>query len=80
MTATYYLKENELDEGFLQKLKTQFTNRKLTITVVEEMDETDYLLSSSANADRLLKAIANVKEKKELIDVDMNKLKQLIAK
>jgi len=59
MEVTWHLNEAELDEGFYQRLKAQFKNKRLCITVSEEMDETEYLLSSPANAERLLKAIAN---------------------
>ncbi len=60
MEVTWHLNEAELDEGFYQRLKAQFKNKRLCITVSEEMDETEYLLSSPANAERLLKSVENV--------------------
>lgn len=78
MVVTYHLDANELDETFYQQLKNQFKNKKLSITVAEEMDETEYLMSNPANAERLLKAIDNVKNG-QLITVDVNNLKQLIT-
>jgi hypothetical protein len=78
MVVTYHLDETDLDENFYLQLKSQFKNKKLFITVAEEMDETEYLLASPANAERLLKSIENVNAKKGLITVDFDNLDQLI--
>ncbi len=68
MEVTWHLDETELDEDFYQRLKAQFKNKKLCITVSEEMDETDYLLSSPANAERLLKSIDNINKRQGLVE------------
>jgi antitoxin YefM len=39
------------------------------------VDESGYLLSSEANKKHFLKAINNVKEKSNLVEVDIEKLK-----
>ena len=80
MVVTWHLDETELDENFYQQLKAQFKNKKLSITVAEEMDETEYLLSSPANAERLLKSIENINKKKGLVEVDIDYLNQLANK
>ena len=78
MVVTYHLEENELDEAFYQKLKDLFKDKRVSITVAEEMDETSYLLSNPVNAERLLAAVKNV-EHGNIVSVDFDELKQLIA-
>ena len=66
MKATYRIKANELDEKFIEGIKTTFGEQEIEI-VVSDMDETDYLLQSPANKERLLKAIQNVKRGENLV-------------
>lgn len=63
MRAEYHTNIDELTYSFLQSLKTQFKNAKVDI-VVRDLDETDYLNSSSKNRELLEKAIEEVKERK----------------
>ena len=53
MYTTFHIKAVELDENFLKTLKKMFGNKKISITVEEEQDETEYLLSSPANRQML---------------------------
>lgn len=62
MTATYHIKEKELDESFLNQLKSIFKNKNLVVTITEEMDETEYLLSSEANKKQLENSIKNIED------------------
>ena len=57
MTSTYYITEKELNETFLKSVKSLFKNKKITLTISESMDETEYLLSSEANKKSLKKSI-----------------------
>jgi antitoxin YefM len=66
MKATYRIKVNELDEKFIEGIKTTFGEQEIEI-VVSDMDETDYLLQSPANKERLLKAIQNVNRGENLV-------------
>lgn len=61
MYTTYHLKEEELDEEFLESVKKLFKNKRLTISVSEEIDETAYLLNSSANLKRLKESVGQIK-------------------
>ncbi len=61
MYTTYHLKEEELNEEFLESVKKLFKNKRLTISVSEEIDETAYLLNSSANLKRLEESVDQVK-------------------
>ncbi len=71
MYTVYRLNANELDSKFLKSLKSLFKDKEIEIavckTVEREEDETAYLLRSPANRDRLLKALENVSQRRELI-------------
>jgi hypothetical protein len=57
MHTTFHIKAIELDENFLKTLKKLFGNKNLSITVEEEPDETEYLLSTPENRQMLEEAI-----------------------
>ena len=57
MELTYRLNANELNEDFLKSVKALFKTKRISIFVEEEMDETDYLLSTEANRKHLEAAI-----------------------
>ncbi len=75
MTTTYYLEEKELNEDFISSVKKLFKNKKLAITIQEEMDETEYLMSSEINKKRLQQALEEYSHKKNIIEVDWEELK-----
>ncbi len=66
MNAIYQVKADELDQQFLDALKTMFKNKEIEITVYER-DETAYLLRSPANRERLLRAIADVENPQNIV-------------
>ena len=63
MQAIYHTDVNELNIDFLNMLKKQFLNAKVDI-VIKDMDETDYLNSSSKNKKLLDQAILEVEQSK----------------
>ena len=78
MYTIYRIKADELDTDFLKALKLLFKNKEIEIAVCEaeqnQEDETNYLLKSPINRERLLAAIDNVVHHRELITVDLNQL------
>jgi len=70
MYTTYHLQEEELNEEFLQSIKQLFRNKKIAITIEEEMDETEYLLGNPANKEKLLQAMADYGNGTSFIMVD----------
>ena len=73
MQTIYRLKASELDNNFLEGLKATFGDKNIEI-IVYEVNETDYLLKSDFNKDRLLKAIENVNHKTNLVEVSLETL------
>ena len=73
MQTIYRLKASELDNDFLEGLKATFGDKEIEI-VVYEVNETDYLLKSDVNKDRLLKAIENVNHKTNLVELSLETL------
>ena len=64
MQVAYQLNANELDMNFLESIKKLFQEKTIHINISlatkENENDTDYLLSTPANASRLLKAINNI--------------------
>ena len=78
MYTIYRIKANELDSRFIRALKMLFKNKEIEIAVCEvseiEEDETEYLLKSPVNRKRLLQAIENVSNKRNLVTVNVDEL------
>jgi antitoxin YefM len=85
MQSTYRLKANELDEQFIAGLKAIYKDKDIEIIVYEVegsmsevacdisavCDETEYLLKSEANKQRLMEAKKNVENKTNLVEIDL---------
>ncbi len=68
MEVAYKIKADELDSNFLESVKKLFKNKTLYISIATETeDETAYLLSNEKNAKRLLNAINNIENKKNIV-------------
>ncbi len=48
MTTTFRLAADELDQSFVERVKSMFREKKIAIVVYEE-DEADYLIHTPAN-------------------------------
>ncbi len=68
MYTVYRLNVNELNNQFIEILKTLFKDKEIEI-VVSEIDETAYLLQSEVNRQRLLQAIQHIETKQHLVEV-----------
>ena len=69
MYTIYRTSAEELDENFLQNLKAAFKGKQIEIAVCEA-DETDYLLRSPVNRERLLKAVDDIEQRRDLVTPD----------
>ncbi len=73
MYTVYRLNANELNNQFIEALKTLFKDKDIEITV-SEVDETAYLLQSKANRERLLQAVQHINDQQNLIEVPLDML------
>ncbi len=73
MSTVYRLKASELDRNFLEKIKAIFGDKEIEI-IVTEFDESEHLLNSESNKNRLLRAVENVKEGQNLVEVNLQDL------
>ena len=69
MQTIYQINADDLNEDFLEGLKTTFKHKDIEI-VVYERDETGYLLQSPANRARLLEAVADVEQGRHIVIPD----------
>ena len=69
METIYQVNADDLNEDFLEGLKTSFKHKEIEI-VVYERDETAYLLRSPANRERLLKAVTDIEQNRNLVVPD----------
>ena len=73
MQTSYRLNASDLDENFLESLKTLFQDKEIEI-VVYDVDETAYLSQSETNRQRLLTAIQNVEQGENLVTMSLEDL------
>ena len=74
MYITYHLSSaQDLTIDILEAIKTAFKSKAITITVEEEMDTTEYLMSSPANKAMLAKSMAQANNG-EFIEIKMEDL------
>ena len=73
MQTSCRLNASDLNQQFLDALKTLFKDKEIEI-VVTDIDETAYLLKSTANQQRLLNAIENVDNRQNLVEVNLEEL------
>ncbi len=69
METIYQLNADDLNEDFLEGLKTSFKHKEIEI-VVYERDETAYLLRSPANRARLLEAVTDIEQNRNVVIPD----------
>jgi hypothetical protein len=74
MYTTYRLQADELSDNFIKAVKQTYKHRNIEIIVQEVQDETEYLLSSKANKEHLLRSIQNIANHTNLVQVQMEEL------
>ncbi len=57
METTYRLNAKELSVELIQSIQAAFKDRNIEITVTDQVDETEYLLSTEANKKHIYKSI-----------------------
>jgi hypothetical protein len=62
--ANFKLKLGDLDGDFVERLKKLFSkNNVIEINIGDEVDETDYLLSTPANRESLFRSLEQLKNR-----------------
>lgn len=74
MYSTYRLQADELNADFVKALKKTYQHRHIEIIVQDVQDETEYLLSTQANREHLLRAIENVNNHTNLATMKLEDL------
>jgi len=74
MHTTLKIDSSELNSNILDSIKKMFKGKTITIDIYD-YDETEYLLSSSNNKQRLTEAVENVATNANLVTVDLKDLK-----
>lgn len=74
MYSTYRLKADELSNNILKSIKSAFQHKEIEIIIQDVQDETEYLLSTNANREHLLKAVKDINNNENLVNVKMEDL------
>lgn len=64
METTYRLNAKELSVELIQSIQAAFKDKNIEITVTDQVDETDYLLSTQSNKKQLYKSIEELEQGK----------------
>jgi len=64
METTYRLNAKELSVELIQSIQAAFKDKNIEITVTDEVDETEYLLSTETNKKHLYKSIEELEQGK----------------
>ena len=72
--ANFKLRLGDLDMDFVEKLKSLFSkNNVIEINIGDEVDETEYLLSTPANRESIFRSLEQLKNR-QLISKQINHL------
>ena len=74
MYSTYKLNADELSSDILKSIKSAYQHKEIEIIVQDIQDETEYLLSSDTNKEHLLKAVKEINNKENLVEVKLENL------
>ena len=69
MEAVFRLNSRELGSGFIDSIKNAYPDQNIEITI-REQDETEYLLASPVNRERLEAAVKNIEQGKNIISFE----------
>jgi hypothetical protein len=80
METVFKLKATELDSSFVKTIKNLFKDQEIEISIRTAKDETEYLLSSVANKNQLIKAIEQIKNNQNLVSFSGEEFEDLAQK
>ena len=71
MTTTYQINADQLDAGFVERVKAAFPHKLIEISITEA-DEASSLLSDPARRERLIRAAADVEAGANIVVPDQS--------
>lgn len=74
MYSTYRLNTDDLSADFIEAVKKVYQHRNVEIIIQDIEDETDYLMKSPENHARLLKAMDNIKQNNNIVELPLDDL------
>ena len=72
MTATYSLLKSELNADFVETIKKTFKSERISISIEEEIDETERIYLNKALHEKILKASEEVNDDTKIIRFEGN--------
>lgn len=72
MTATYSLSKSEFNAEFVESIKKTFKSERISISIEEEIDETERILQNDYLQNKILNASKEIKDEKNKIRFDGN--------
>jgi hypothetical protein len=72
MTATYSLSKAELNADFIESIKNTFKSDRISISIEEEIDETQRILENKALYEKIMNASEEANEKKNMVRFEEN--------
>jgi hypothetical protein len=67
MTATYSLSKAELNADFIESIKNTFKSDRISISIEEEIDETERILENKALYEKIMNASEEANKKKNIV-------------
>ena len=74
MQTIYKTRANEIDPSILDSIKALYSDKQIEISVMEQ-DTTEYLMSSEANREQLLRAIDDIENGRNIITPDQEQFR-----
>ena len=74
MQTIYKTRANEIDASILDSIKALYSDKQIEISVIEQ-DTTEYLLSSEADREQLLRAIDDIEHGRNIITPDQEQFR-----
>jgi hypothetical protein len=72
MTATYSLSKAELNADFIESIKNTFKSDRISISIEEEIDETERILENKVLYEKIMNASEEAKEKMNMVRFEEN--------
>ena len=62
MVTTIQTEADKIDNQFLEAIKILFKNKRIKVTIEDEIDETEYLLNNESNKEFLMRSIEQAED------------------